>query len=240
MTTLIACSHGTDSVEGRQAVADLVDLVRERMPEARVLQAFVDVQQPDIASVVAEAAEGSAVVVVPLLLSVGYHTAVDIADAVRPYDHVRQADPLGTHPLVAQVLATRLRAAVGGTWLDGDAVVLAAAGSSNPAAVADVEAAAAQLEALVPAPVTIGYASAIEPRIADSVQAARDAGARRVIAASHVLAPGYFAGLVRAAGADVVSAPLGADPRMADVVIDRFHAALGATASESGSATSRA
>jgi hypothetical protein len=46
-----------------------------------------------------------------------------------------------------------------------------------------------------------------------------------VIAASHVLAPGYFAGLVQSAGADVVSAPLGVDPRMAHVVIDRFRSA---------------
>ncbi|WP_243225627.1 sirohydrochlorin chelatase [Microbacterium sp. CIAB417] len=225
MTTLVACSHGTDSADGRRVVADLVSLVRDRMPGVRVVQAFVDVQEPDIASVVEQERTADDVVVVPLLLSVGFHTAVDIAKAVRPHADVRQADPLGTHPLVAQVLATRLRAAIGGTWLDGDAVVLAAAGSSNPAAVADVEAAAAALAALIPAPVTIGYASAIEPRIADAVRAAREAGATRVIAASHVLAPGYFAGLVRGAGADVVSAPLGADPRMADVVIDRFRSA---------------
>jgi len=225
MTTLIACSHGTDSAEGRRTVEDIVDLVRARIPQTRVVQAFVDVQEPDIATVVDQEVVNDDAVVVPLLLSVGFHTAVDIAGAVKRHARVRQSDPLGTHPLIAQILATRLRASIGGTWLDGDAVVLAAAGSSNPAAVADVEAAATRLAALIPAPVTIGYASAIEPRIPQAVQAARDAGARRVIAASHVLAPGYFAGLVQAAGADVVSAPLGADPRMADVIIDRFRSA---------------
>ncbi|MFB7250717.1 sirohydrochlorin chelatase [Microbacterium sp. NPDC056234] len=225
MGTLIACSHGTDSADGRRTIEELVALVRDRLPQTRVVQAFVDVQEPDITTVVDQEILADEVVVVPLLLSVGFHTAVDIAKAVRRHPGVRQADPLGTHPLVAQVLATRLRASIGGTWLEGDAVVLAAAGSSNPAAVADVETAAAQLAALIPAPVTIGYASAIEPRIPQAVQTARDSGARRVIAASHVLAPGYFAGLVQAAGADVVSAPLGVDPRMADVIIDRFHAA---------------
>ncbi|UYO98616.1 sirohydrochlorin chelatase [Microbacterium sp. M28] len=225
MTTLIACSHGTDSADGQRTIEELVALVREQIPRTRVVQAFVDVQEPDIASVVDRAVEDDDVVVVPLLLSVGFHTAVDIARAVRRHAGVRQAEPLGTHPLVAQVLATRLRAAIGGTWVDGDAVVLAAAGSSNPAAIADVETAAERLRSLIPAPVTIGYASAIDPRIPEAVQAARDAGARRVIAASHVLAPGYFAGLVQAAGADLVSAPLGADLRMAEVVVDRFRSA---------------
>ncbi len=222
MTTLVACSHGTDSPEGRRTVEDLVALVRALLPETRVVQAFVDVQEPAIDSVLAAEAALDEVVVVPLLLSVGFHTAVDIARAVDAHPNARQAPPLGTHPLIAQVLATRLRAAVGDAWRAGDHVVLAAAGSSNPAAVADVAAAAGHLAALVPAPVTIGYASAVDPRIPAAVSRARDGGAARVIAASHVLAPGYFAGLVRTAGADVVSAPLGADPRIAEVVVERF------------------
>jgi sirohydrochlorin ferrochelatase len=225
MTTLVACSHGTDSVEGRRAVEDLVALVRTQSPGTRVVQAFVDVQEPDAVSVIEQECARDDVVVVPLLLSVGFHTAVDIANAVRPHPNVRQGRPLGTHPLIGEVLADRIRSAIDGAWQDGDAVVLAAAGSTNRAAIADVKAAADHLAALIPAPVTIGYASAIDPRIAQAVDAARASGARRVIAASHVLAPGYFAGLVRAAGADVTSAPLGADPRIAAVVLDRFHSA---------------
>ncbi|GAB3599245.1 sirohydrochlorin chelatase [Microbacterium tumbae] len=224
MTTLIACSHGTGSAEGRRVVADVVEQVRARAPETKVVQAFVDVQDPDVGTVVDREASFDDVVVVPLLLSAGFHTAVDIAGAVARHPNARQAAPLGTHPLLAQVLATRLRAAVGDVWLRGDRVVLAAAGSSNPAAAADVEEAARHLAGLIPAPVSIGYASAVEPRIADAVATARDRGAARVIAASHVLAPGHFAGLVRAAGADVVSEPLGADPRIAEVIVERFRA----------------
>lgn len=225
MSTLIACSHGTDSPDGRRAVEDLVDLVRQRMPGTRVVQAFVDVQEPTVVDVIEHERSLDDVVVVPLLLSVGFHTAVDIADAVRPHENVRQGEPLGTHPLIAEVLAARLRTAIAGAWLPGDHVVLAAAGSSNPAAVADVAAAAEHLARLIPAPITIGYASAIEPRIGEAVASARRDGAARVIAASHVLAPGYFAGLVRKSGADLVSAPLGVDVRIADVVVDRFHTA---------------
>jgi hypothetical protein len=85
---------------------------------------------------------------------------------------------------------------------------------------------ATRLRALIPAPVTVGYASASVPRIADAVAEARGEGAVRVIAASHVLAPGFFAGLVGAAGADVVSLPLAPDLRIAQVVVDRYRAAL--------------
>lgn len=225
MTTLIACSHGTASEAGRATVAGLVELVRRRIPATRVVQAFVDVQEPDIVTMLEQEAARDEVVVVPLLLSVGFHTAVDIAQAVGAHANARQTEPLGTHPLIADVLATRLRAAVRGAWLPGDRVVLAAAGSSNPAAVADVAITADHLRRRIPAPVSIGYASAIEPRIDTSVDGARaDHGADRIIAASHVLAPGYFAGLVEKAGADLVSAPLGIDSRIADVIIERFRA----------------
>lgn len=227
MTTLVACSHGTSDPAGREVVAAIVAQVREQLAGVRVVAAFVDVEEPAVDDVVREETRRDAVVVVPLLLSAGFHTAVDIARAVAAHPNARQAAPLGTHPLIARVLRHRLREAIG-DWRAGDQVVLAAAGSSNPAAAVDAEAVAARLRALVPAPVRPAFASAAAPRIPDAVAEARAAGARRVIAASHVLAPGYFAGLVRTAGADVVSAPLGADPRVATVVADRFRAA-GAT-----------
>ena len=225
MTTLIACSHGTNDRAGQNAVRELIDGVRTLLPEVRVVAAVVDVEQPQIDEVIAREVPRDDVIVVPLLLSVGYHTAVDIARAVTAHGDVRQSEPLGTHPLIADVLVDRVLAALPGGWLPGDHVVLAAAGSSNPAAMVDVEAVATRLRPMLPTPVTVGYASASVPRIPDAVVDARRAGAARVIAASHVLAPGFFAGLVAASGADVVSSPLAPDPRIAQVVVDRFQAA---------------
>ncbi|GAB3631571.1 hypothetical protein GCM10027421_09240 [Microbacterium shaanxiense] len=225
MTTLIACSHGTNDRAGQDAVRRLIDDVRSLLPAVRVVAAVVDVEQPQIDEVIARESPRDDVVVVPLLLSVGYHTAVDISLAVAAHDGARQSAPLGTHPLIADVLFDRVISALPGGWLPGDHVVLAAAGSSDPAAMTDVEAVAARLRPMLPAPVTVGYASASAPRIPDAVVDARRAGAARVIAASHVLAPGFFAGLVAASGADVVSVPLAPDPRIAQVVVDRFHAA---------------
>lgn len=222
MTTLVACAHGTADPDGQAAVRSLIEEVRGLLPGVRVAHAVVDVERPRLEEVLAIEAAKDDVVVVPLLLSVGYHTAVDITRAVGAHQNVRQTAPLGTDPRVAEVLVDRLIEKVGAWWNHGDHVVLAAAGSSNPDAARDVEAVAAQLRGRIPMPVTVGFASASVPRVSDAVAAARAAGAVRVIAASHVLAPGFFAGLVRAAGADIVTAPLGPDPRIAEVIAARF------------------
>src|SRR3546814_17267833 len=73
----------------------------------------------------------------------------------------------------------------------GDHVVLAAAGSSDPAAAVDVEHMRLLLQERLDVPVTVGYAAGAQPRIAAAVAQARAAGATRAVAASHVLAPGY-------------------------------------------------
>ncbi len=76
-------------------------------------------------------------------------------------------------------------------------------------------------------PVVTAYAAASEPRIPDAVHAARAEG-RRTVAASYVLAPGHFSRVIEKAEADLTSAPIGADPRLATVVWERWAAARGA------------
>ncbi len=225
MTTLIACSHGTADQRGRDAVRTLISDVRHLLPEVKVVAAVVDVEQPQIAEVLAREASLDDVVVVPLLLSVGFHTAVDISDAVAAHPTARQTAPLGMHPLIIDLLVDRLADALPAGWHEGDHVVLAAAGSSDPAAKDEVRFVASQLLARVPAPVMVGFASASVPRVSDAIAVARAEGATRVIVASHVLAPGFFAGRIRAAGADVVTAALAPDRRIAQIVADRFNAA---------------
>ncbi len=223
MTTLIVCSHGTRSLPGRAVVAAIIDQVRAALPGVTVLQAFVDVEEPAVADVVASVT--GPVVVVPLLLSRGFHTNVDIARAVAGRADAVATAPLGPHPLLAEVLASRLAEAIAPTA--AGSLVLAAAGSSSPDAVEDVEAVAALLRTVLDgsagAAVTVGYAAGATPRIADAVAAA---GAGPVVALSYVLAPGYFADVVASAGADLTTAPLGADPRIAQIVVERYRAAL--------------
>ncbi|OYC98434.1 sirohydrochlorin chelatase [Microbacterium sp. Yaish 1] len=227
---LIACSHGTSSREGRAAIAGVVSRVRDMLPGVLVEEAFVDVQQPEIDAVVAGVPAGAASVVVPLLLSTGFHTRVDIARAVAAAHGPCLATPaLGPHDLLAGLLAERLRAAglgAGGAQPGAEAVVLAAAGSSDPAAEVDVAAMAELLAAHLGMPVSVGFAAGAGIRIGAAVAAARSAGARRVFAASYVLAPGHFAGVIAGAGADVVTDPLAPDDAVAAVVVERYRAAL--------------
>lgn len=217
---LVGCSHGTDSVAGRAAIRSILDGVRAARPGLDVREAFVDVQQPEVGDVAAGAtAAGGAAVVVPLLMSTGFHARVDIAAAVQGR-RAAASRTLGPDDRLVQILLDRLRQAGAGA---GDAVVLAAAGSSDPLAAAMVEQTVEALRrAWKDGPVTVGYGSASLPRIADAVEEARRAGAARVVAASYLLAPGSFHDRVSAAGADVVTAPLAPDARLVEIVLDRY------------------
>lgn len=223
---LIACAHGTRFEEGRVVVRALLDVLRETAPEGvEVLEAYVDVHGPYVTDVVAAARERTDdIVIVPLLLSTGYHTEVDLVEAAGGLPIARA---LGPHPVLAEILADRVRA----TGADAtDTVVLAAAGSTRPGAVVDVERMAALMtDAGVTAPIVTAYAAASEPTIPDAVEAARSAG-RRTVAASYVLAPGHFSRVIERAEADLTSAPIGADPRLAAVVWERWRCARGAGA----------
>ncbi|MBO9555356.1 CbiX/SirB N-terminal domain-containing protein [Cellulomonas sp.] len=221
---LVGCSHGTGNHDGRAAIRSIVDGVRSRRPELTVREAFVDVQQPEVADVVRDTLGDGApgVVVVPLLLSVGFHVKVDIAAAV-DLPSAEASAPLGPDDRLVEILADRLAAA---GLRDGDVVVLAAAGSSDAAAALAVEAVAAGLSDTLDQPVTIGYGAGAEPRVPAAVAAAREGltGDGRVVVASYLLAPGFFHDRVLEAGADVVTDPLAPDERLVDIVLDRYDA----------------
>ena len=224
---LVACAHGTRNPTGRRLIAELALAARRLRPGLETTAAFVDVQPPTVADVVASlSADGRPAVVVPLLLSGGYHVHVDIARAVDGAAGAVSARPLGPDERLVAVLHERLVAAGDDPADPSTAVVLAAAGSSDPRSVADVEATAALLQQRWAGPVTTGYGSAAEPRVPDAVAAARSAGAARVVLASYLLAPGHFHDRLAAAGADAVSAPLLPDDRIAAVLLDRYDAAL--------------
>ena len=134
---LVVCAHGTDNPQGQAVVRSIVAQVARRRPDLTVREAYVDVQQPELPQVVNElAAHHDSVVVVPLLLSSGFHTEVDVAQAVAAHPHAHAAPALGPHALLAKVLVDRLVDA--GATLDAS-VVLAVAGSSRAAGATDAE-----------------------------------------------------------------------------------------------------
>lgn len=220
---LVACSHGTNDVVGRAVVAGIVADLRRLRPALEVRAAFVDVQDPAVGGVVEQVTgEGCEAVVVPLLLSAGYHVHVDIAAAVAGRPAV-VAGALGPDVRLVGCLVDRLRDAGA---RPGDAVVLAAAGSSDARAVEAVEVMRDALARGWPhGPVVAAYGSAARPRVPDAVAQLRADGAERVVVATYLLAPGWFHDQLRASGADVVTAPLAPDVRVLDVVLDRYDAA---------------
>lgn len=221
---LVACAHGTRSADGRATVRALADDVRALRPGLRVVEAFVDVQEPAVGDAVADvlgeapAASDLRAVVTPLLLSTGHHVRHDIGAAVagRP---VRAATPLGPDERLVRILLERLHEAGAEP---GDAVVVAAAGSSDPEAAEAVEQVVAGVRAAWAGPVTVGYGAAASPTVPQAVAAARSAGATRVVVAAYLLAPGHFHGALVGAGADVLTAPLGPHPLLARIVLDRY------------------
>ncbi|ADG74673.1 cobalamin (vitamin B12) biosynthesis CbiX protein [Cellulomonas flavigena DSM 20109] len=217
---LVGCSHGTDNLEGRAAIATILADVARTRPDLDVREAFVDVQQPELPDVVTGALRDAPAVVVPLLLSTGFHVKTDVAEAVdRP--GAAAGRPMGPDLRLVEILAERLAAA--GLRPD-DAVVVAAAGSSDPDAATAVREVVAGLAARLGRPVTVGYGSGAHPRVPVAVADARAGlgAAGRVVVASYLLAPGFFLDRVREAGADVVAAPLAPDPRLAQIALDRY------------------
>ena len=251
MIPLVAVAHGSKDPRAAATVTALADAVRDRAPGVDVRTAFLDHSAPSLPQALASLAPGGVpvqCVALPLLLTAAYHSKSDIpaqlaaAVAAHPSLDVVSAGTLGPHPLLLAALERRLREA--GVAVHSAAeraatsVVLAAAGSSDPSANATIAALAAQWraasgwQAVVPA-----YASAAGPRPADAVAALRAAGASRVVVATYLLAPGYFADKIRDgarnAGADAVSGVLGAAPEVTDVVLDRYRAAVADLAAQS-------
>lgn len=225
---LVAASHGTSDPAGQRAVAALVTAVAARAAEIEVREAFVDVQTPDVPTVLADQHDRP-VVIVPLLLSAGYHVRVDLARDAKAAtnDSIVVAAALGPDPGLVAILERR----VGELPLNADDVlVLAAAGSSDQRAAEDCRRVAAALAERLVRPVEAAFISASQPELRSAVVAARESGAARVVVVTYLLAPGYFADLAAAAGGDLTTSPLLTDggpvpPELVDIVLERYRVA---------------
>ncbi|MGO4383185.1 sirohydrochlorin chelatase [Specibacter sp. RAF43] len=220
-SVLIACAHGTGNAEGRARINQVRADIAALRPGLAVLEAYVDVQAPALADVVAGVPAGMRAVVVPLLLTVGHHVRVDIAGAVADRPGALAAVPLGPDPRLAGLLHERL-GELPAKW----GIVLAAAGSSRPEAAEQIEVLAADLAVRRPQRVLAAYCAGAEPSVPAAVAQLRSQGAAGVAIASYLLAPGHFHDRLAAAGADVVSGPLLPSPLVAQLALEHFDAAV--------------
>ncbi|MFD0275677.1 sirohydrochlorin chelatase [Kitasatospora sp. NPDC127111] len=221
---LIAVGHGSRNPAGVAATRALLDRVRAQRPELDVRCCFLDLATPSLPEALGGLSDGEPAVLVPLLLGTGYHLRVDVPGALAAarLPHVRLAPALGPDPLLATVLADRLAAA--GRPPGAGPVVLAAAGSSDPAAAADTRRTARLLaERLADGrPVVPAYLSAARPTPREAVEALHAAGHRRVAVATHLLGPGFFADRAAGTPARWTSAPLGTHDALARLVAARY------------------
>jgi len=108
----------------------------------------------------------------------------------------------------------------------GTGVVLASAGSRDPGARAESVDLAGRLEAAVGVPVRLGFLSGAGPTVADAAAGLRDGSCRRLVAATHLIAPGRFWDTLRARlrdnGIHHMTEPLGDDPGLAAAVAGTY------------------
>ncbi|WP_046468286.1 sirohydrochlorin chelatase [Allosalinactinospora lopnorensis] len=239
--TLLLAVHGTRDRYGTSVARTLARGVA-RCAGVPVRLGFADVLTPDVGEVAATI--DGPIVVVPAFLAAGYHVHVDIpaqlaragrtavpaadADSQRLEDDSAAliTDALGSDDRLVATAARRLLQA---GWRPGDAVVLAAAGSSDTRALAHVDDAARRLSGALPVParVEVGYIATAAPTVAEVVARLRRQGHDRVAIASWLLAPGLFHQRLAKAGADTVADPLCPDNEIAEAGAARYRAAVG-------------
>ncbi len=234
---LLAVGHGTRDPAGTTVTEALLDLVRDLAPELAVQAAFVDNAGPSVGQAFdALAGDGvSSVVALPLLLSAASHSKTDIPGSVQaarqrhPDLAISYGRPLGPHPALLDVVVARLAEAGVRVGEAGTGIVLAAAGSADPDANADIAKTARLLwEGRGWLAVEPAFASATGPGVAEATRRLRAVGAGRVAVVPYFLGPGVLPrqAVAGAAGADVVTEVLGAHPALAGLVLERYAEAI--------------
>lgn len=200
--TLVLVAHGTRDPAGASTIEALADLVREWVSDVRI--AYADVRHPDVTAVLREV-DGPAVVV-PAFLSAGYHVLIDIPEQVR----AAGVPAVITPHLGADLVAVARQRLVEAGWRQGQPIVLAASGSSDPGAREEVRIVARRLGAD-----RVGFVATSAPSLPDVLT--KDAAV-----ASWFMAPGLFHRRALDCGARVVAAPLGVHPAIAQLIVLRY------------------
>jgi sirohydrochlorin ferrochelatase len=232
---LVALAHGSRDPRSAATVQALIAEVRRMRPDLRIEAAFLDLAKPSFGTVVDKLVRAGfdEIVVVPLLLSEAYHAKVDVptvtADAMARHEglRIRVTGVLGLETAFLDVLDRRLREALCSARVcELDALVLAAAGTSDALASQSISRLARLWGTRHKLPVVAAFASASPPTTGEAVRAFRAQGRRHIAVGALFLAPGFLydraSELAVEAGAVAVSQPFGADPEVARTVLARY------------------
>ena len=215
---------------------------------------FIELARPSVADavpwLVASGAGGPRpIVAVPLVLTAAGHGKGDIPAALarerarHPGLSYRYGRPLGPHPVLQDILAARIDAALAGapgreTPRRDTHVVLAARGSTDPDANAEIAKVARLLwEGRGYAGAEFCFISLAEPSVPAALHRAVLLGARRIVVAPYFLFPGVLPDRVvtqsrefAAAHRDLeitVAGLIGGCDELAGLVLERYDEALG-------------
>ena len=232
---LVALAHGSRDPRSAATIKALVGEVRAMRPDLRIEPAFLDLSKPSFQTTVDKLVRAGydEIVVVPLLLTEAFHAKVDVPEAIAAatarHDNlrIRGTRVLGLEPVFLEVLDRQLRSALKEARVrELDALVLAAAGSSDALANQAVARLARLWGAKHKLPTVAAFASAAPPATGEAVRQFRAEGRRHIAVGSLFLAPGRLpdraAELALEAGAVAVSEPLGADPEVARTILARY------------------
>ncbi|MFF9812297.1 sirohydrochlorin chelatase [Streptomyces sp. NPDC014006] len=228
---LVLVAHGSRDPRALSTVRTLLERVRELRPALPVHLGHIELNAPLLCDTLTALGDTQAVLV-PLLLTRGYHVKQDIPDlaAASPV-RARVAAPLGPHPLLVETMYARLTEAGWPVRMTdperrASAVVLAAAGSRDPDSAADTRRTAHLLADRLGVPVVPAYASAATPTVETAVRALTARGRHRIAVASCFTAPGRFATQCAKAAPWIAAEPLGAHSAMVRLVLQRYEQAL--------------
>ncbi|CAA9380151.1 MAG: Sirohydrochlorin ferrochelatase [uncultured Propionibacteriaceae bacterium] len=232
--SLVLLGYGSTDPRVAQVSHEIRTRLLELRPELDVHVAFVDHCPPAGLQVVNKLVKRGVteIVFVPLLLSDAFHAQVEFpaviaqVQAAHPNVSVIASRPIGPEAQLLSVIDRRLREVLRlkrVSELDG--LVFAAAGSSDVRSNAIVARRARQWANHHKLPCVTAFATA-GPSTGEAVRTLRSQGRRHIAVGSWFLAPGVRyskqAELAIEAGAVAVSAPLGAEPEVAEAALARY------------------
>ena len=117
MNGILIVAHGSRAEETNATFEKMVEMVRERLPEAIIRHAYMEFSEETLEKGVAElVAQGVRTIkVIPYFLFSGIHIQQDIPEliatcrALHPDVVIEQGQTLGTDPRLADILAERIR-----------------------------------------------------------------------------------------------------------------------------------
>jgi len=227
---LLVIGHGSRDQAGVAEYWRFVDLVT-RTTDVPVVGGFIELAEPDLDTAVDKLlADGAEHVVgVPLVLLGAGHMKLDGPAALErarvrhPEVRFDYGRALGIHPLVLELAADRIPR-------DADGVVVVGRGSSDPDANADLFKIGRLLQdATGVGIVEPAFVSLADPRVPAAIERCRRLGAERIAVVPYFLFTGVLVDRIgeqaRANGA-VPHPHLGVDPRLAQLVLERYREAL--------------